>query len=100
MDSTEEDVLVQIQRKMSLATVLEQTRACKDDSRPEVARARHDAGRRVRRRAPTTADAADQEIALAARLWTAASACHASTPEARALAEVLQRIEPATEPPS
>ena len=86
--------------RLLLATVLEQTRACEDDSRPEVARARHDAGRRLRRRTPTTADMADQEIALAARLWTAASACHASTPEARALAEVLQKIEPAAEPPS
>jgi tetratricopeptide (TPR) repeat protein len=86
--------------RLLLAAVLEQTRACKDDPQPEIARARDDAERRVRRRAPTTADAADQEMALAARLWGAAPACHGSTPEALALAQVLQRIEPAAEPPS
>jgi tetratricopeptide (TPR) repeat protein len=85
--------------RLLLAAVLQQTRGCEDDSQPDVARARDDAERRVRRRAPTTADAADQEIALAARLWAANPACHASTPQARALAQVLQRIEPA-EPPS
>jgi Flp pilus assembly protein TadD len=86
--------------RLLLAAVLEQTRACQDESQPEVAPARDSAERRVRRRAPTTADAADQEIALAARLWSAASACHGSTAEARALAQVLQRIEPAAEPQS
>lgn len=86
--------------RLLLAAVLEQTRACKDDPQPGIARARDDAERRVRRRAPATAAAADQEMALAARLWAAASSCHASTPEARALAQVLQRIEPAAEPPS
>jgi tetratricopeptide (TPR) repeat protein len=86
--------------RLLLAAALEQTRACEDDSQPDVALAREDAERRVRRRAPTTADAADQEIALAERIWTAASACHGSTPEALALAQVLQRIEPGAEPSS
>lgn len=86
--------------RLLLASVLEQTRACDGDAQPEVAQGREDAERRLRRRAPRTADAADQEIALAARLWAAASACRASTPEARALAQVLNRIEPAAEPAS
>jgi tetratricopeptide (TPR) repeat protein len=84
--------------RLLLAAVLEQTRACRDAPPPEIAEARADAGRRIRRRAPRTAEAADEEIALAARLWTAAPQCRASTPEAQAIAQVLQRVESAVEP--
>jgi tetratricopeptide (TPR) repeat protein len=86
--------------RLVLAAVLEQTRACEHDHQPDGVRAREEAERRVRRRAPATAEAADREIALAARIWAAAPGCHATTPEALALAQVLQRIEPVPEPPS
>jgi tetratricopeptide (TPR) repeat protein len=83
--------------RLLLAAVLEGTRACDENPPPEVAEARSEAAKRMRRRTPRTAEAADEEIALAARLWTAASECHSSTPEARAVAQVLQRIEASAE---
>jgi tetratricopeptide (TPR) repeat protein len=86
--------------RLLLAAVVEQTRACFDSPEGETARDWKDATTRLRGRAPATAEAADQEMALAARLWAAVPACHASSPEARAIQQVLQRIEPAAEPPS
>jgi tetratricopeptide (TPR) repeat protein len=86
--------------RVLLAQVLEHTRACKQNDDTEMARDRADAESRMRRRAPLTAEAADQDIALATRLWKAAPACQGSTAEARAIAQVLQRIESSAEPPS
>jgi tetratricopeptide (TPR) repeat protein len=86
--------------RVLLAHVLEHTRACRENDDTEMARDRAEAERRRRRRAPGTAETADQEIALAARLWKAAPACHGVTAEARALAQVLEGIESSAEPPS
>jgi hypothetical protein len=84
--------------RLLLAQVLEQTRACAENHDSQVAQAREDAAKRMRRRAPITAESADQEIALAARLWETAPACQGTAPEARAIALILQRIESAAEP--
>jgi tetratricopeptide (TPR) repeat protein len=86
--------------RLLLAAVVEQTRVCHDSPEGESARDWKDAASRARGPAPATAEAADQEIALAARLWAAVPACHASSPEARAIQQVLQQIEAAAEPPS
>jgi tetratricopeptide (TPR) repeat protein len=80
-----------------LAQVLEHTRACQERS-AETPQDRADAERRINRRALVTAEAADQELALAARLWDAAPGCHGVSPDARAIAQVVQRIETSTEP--
>lgn len=84
--------------RLLLAEVLEQTRACEEDYVSDVARERTNAERRMRRRAPITAETADQEIALAARLWKAAPACQGSTAEAHAITQVLQRVESSAHP--
>lgn len=76
-----------------LAAVFEQTRACGKELPSEMMAVRDEAALRLRRRARTDAEAADQELALAARLWSASPVCYGSTPEARALAHVLQRVE-------
>jgi tetratricopeptide (TPR) repeat protein len=86
--------------RLLLAQVLDHTRACTPQDDTDIARERADAERRMRRRAPITAETADQAIELAARLWKAAPACHGETPEARAIGQVLQRIESSAEPPS
>ncbi len=86
--------------RLVLAAVVEQTRACHDSAQGEAATAWDDATARLRRPAPGNAEAADQDMALAARLWDAAAACHSASPDARAVAQVIQRIEGATERPS
>jgi tetratricopeptide (TPR) repeat protein len=86
--------------RLVLAAVVEQVRPCQEPRGAESAPDWQDATSRLQRRAPTTAEAAEQEMALAARLWAAAPACHSSSPEARAIAQVLQRIDAAAETPS
>lgn len=75
-----------------LAAVFNHTRACLDQGPPDILSARGEAARRLRRRIGADAEAAEQELALAARLWSDSPACHGSSPEARALAQVLQRV--------
>jgi tetratricopeptide (TPR) repeat protein len=86
--------------RLVLAAVVEHTRACSPDVPATGDDARRRAATRLRRPARADAEAAEQDLALAARLWTAAPACHDSGPEGRAIAQVLQRIEAASELPS
>ena len=86
--------------RLVLAAVVDEARRCRDSHPSGDAPDWQDATSRLRRPAPRSAEAAEAEMALAARLWAAAPACHASSPEARAIAQVLQRIDAATEPPS
>lgn len=83
-----------------LSAVLEQTRACREhpDTPPGLASARDEAARRLRRPARGDAEVAEEELALASQIWSASAACHGSDAEARAIAQVLQRVEALTEP--
>lgn len=82
--------------RLVLAAVVEQTRGCAGDAAAGVWK---QAAARLRRRARADAEAAEQEMALAAQLWSAAApACQTSSTEARAIARVLQRIDAAAEP--
>jgi tetratricopeptide (TPR) repeat protein len=77
--------------RMLLAQVLDVTTAC-----PEGAGGLQDlrkaAAVRIRRRARADAEAAEEDLTLAKEIWTAAAACHATTPDARAVSQVLQRL--------
>jgi hypothetical protein len=50
------------------------------------------ATRRLRARARTDAEAAEEELSLAVRLWAASPACHGPDVESQALAQVLYRV--------
>ena len=80
-----------------LAAAVEQTRRC-DVTEEPIAVLREDAARRLRRPARTDAEAAEEELALAQRLWAAAEGCRPDTPDARALSEVLGRVDTSAEP--
>jgi hypothetical protein len=43
------------------------------------------------------AEAAEAEVELALRLWSAAPACHGTTPTGRAIDQVLARVQSAEE---
>lgn len=81
--------------RLLLGQVVEGTRACDDD--PQVKALRAEARPRIRARVRADAEAAEEDLAVAARLWAAAPACHASSLDARALGQVLQRITAAAE---
>ncbi len=86
-------------RGVLVATVAH-SRGCREDAAPEAVKLRNEAEAHLRRRAATDAEAAERELALASRLWSAAEACRAQTPEARAVTEILGRIavEPDPQP--
>lgn len=81
--------------RLVLAAVVEQTRECSGD--PGTGEMWKQAAARLRRRARADAEAAEQEMALAAQLWAAAPACQTSSPEAMAIGRVLRRIDAAAE---
>jgi tetratricopeptide (TPR) repeat protein len=73
-----------------LAAVLQQTSGCAaGDPLPAL---RTEAGRRVNRPPRADAHIAEQQLDLASRIWQASSECHASTGEAAAIDQVLQRV--------
>jgi tetratricopeptide (TPR) repeat protein len=76
--------------RLVLSAVQQQTEACATE--PTVAALRTEAAQRLRRRATADAEDAEAELALAARLWAASPNCHADTPAARALTQVLNRV--------
>ena len=76
--------------RLVLSAVVRETAACGASPAAEPLRA--EAARQLRRRANADAERADAELALAARLWSAAPDCHAETPHARALTQVLTRV--------
>jgi Flp pilus assembly protein TadD len=81
-----------------LAAVVERTAACAAAGGATAAmRAR--AGTRVTRRAPLTADAAEEDLALAVELWTGADRCRSGGPEGAAVAEVVERLRTVSEDP-
>lgn len=82
--------------RLLLEQVVEGTRPCEGD--PTVRALRLDAERRLRSRQRADAEAADEELAAAGRLWSAAPACQAGSIEARAIGQVLQRVGAAAEP--
>ena len=84
--------------RLLLGQVIEGTEACAGD--PEVKALRDVARQRMRTRARADAEAAEEDLAFAARIWAAAPACHASSLDARAIGQVLQRVTAAAEPPT
>jgi tetratricopeptide (TPR) repeat protein len=73
-----------------LTAVLQQTSGCEaGDPLPAL---RTEAGRRVNRAPGADARIAEQQLGLASRIWQASSECHASTGEAAAIDQVLQRV--------
>jgi tetratricopeptide (TPR) repeat protein len=74
-----------------LTAVSDQTRQC---SAPDTADAvlRVAMAQRLRARARTDAAAAEEELALAARVWIASPRCHGAGVEAHVLAQVLDRV--------
>lgn len=82
-----------------LEAVASETRPCLDEGDEGRALLR-EAARHRARRATASAERAEQEIDLALRLWTAAPACRGESPEARALAAVMERLVPAEAPAS
>lgn len=85
--------------RLVLAAVLQQIRPCLAAGEPpaEIAEARTDAERRLRLPARADAEAAEEELALAARLWNAYPDCHRDGADARAIAQVLQQVGTVTE---
>ena len=82
--------------RLLLAQVIEGTQDCDDD--PQVKALRSQARQRTRVRPRADAEAAEEDLALAAKIWAAAPACHASSLDARAIGQVLQRVTAAAEP--
>lgn len=82
--------------RLLLAQVVEGTQACDGD--PAVKALRDSARQRLRVRARADAEAAEEDLKLAAGLWAAAPACQASSVDARAIGQVLQRVTAAAEP--
>lgn len=85
-----------------LSEVLQQTERCGLESANTELRAVSQAGRaRARRTRRADAEAAEESLALAGRIWALAPGCHDDSPEARALAQVLERTRAnAVESPS
>ena len=81
-----------------LVAAVAHSRGCTEDEAPDAVRLRSEAEAHLRRRAATDAEAAERELALAARLWAAAESCRAATPEARAVTEILARVAVEPEP--
>ena len=77
--------------RVILSAVFDETAACA--AVPSVAPVRMVAAARLRRRATADAERAEAELDLAARLWTGAPGCHGASPEARALTQVLNRVD-------
>lgn len=77
--------------RLVLAAVVHETEPCAET--PAVAPLRAEAAQQLRRRASADAERAEAELALAARLWSAGTDCHADTPNAHALAQVLTRVD-------
>ncbi len=75
-----------------LAAAVAHSRGCIEDTAPDAVTLRTEAEAHLRRRAATDAEAAERELALAARLWNASADCRAKTPEALAVTEILGRI--------
>ena len=82
--------------RLLLGQVIEGTEACASD--PKLKALRDGARQRMRSRGRADAEAAEEDLAVAARIWAAAPACHASSLDARAIGQVLQRITAAAEP--
>lgn len=85
--------------RLVLAAVVEQTQACAADDAAS-GELRRVAATLLRPSARADAEVAEQALAIAAQLWTALPACRGTDVEARAIAQVIQRIEAASEPPS
>lgn len=85
-----------------LSAVLHQTERCAVGSANTELRAATQAGRaHARRTRRADAEAAEESLALAGRIWALAPGCHDDSPEARALAQVLERTRAtASESPS
>ena len=77
--------------RLVLSAVMRETEACAQT--PAVVPLRADAALQLRRRASADAERAEAELALARRLWSAAPDCHSETPNARALMQVLTRVD-------
>jgi hypothetical protein len=75
--------------RLVLTAVLDEIHSCA--AAPGVAPVVEEARRHLRRPTRASAEAAEQDLELAARVWEAAP-CHGSGPEARALAYVLDRV--------
>jgi Flp pilus assembly protein TadD len=82
--------------RLLLEQVVDGTQAC--DQEPAVKTLRDTARQRLRTRARADAAAAEEDLAIAARIWAAAPACQSSSVEARAIGQVLQRVTAAAEP--
>lgn len=76
--------------QLLLSAVLRQTAACAADA-PALRRA----AQQALPRRTTDARHAERQLELAARLWTASSACRGESVEARAIGQVLDRVMPA-----
>jgi tetratricopeptide (TPR) repeat protein len=76
--------------RLLLEAVMQETNACPSNSL--LADLRRDAGARVRRRIGADAERAEEELALAGRIWAAAGECARTTPEARAISQILERV--------
>jgi Flp pilus assembly protein TadD len=82
--------------RLLLEQVVERTEACAAESAVQELR---EIGRgRLRTRARADAEAAEEDLAVAAKIWAAAPACQASSPDARAIGQVLQRVTATAEP--
>jgi tetratricopeptide (TPR) repeat protein len=77
--------------RLVLSAVVRETEGCADS--PAVVPLRTEAAQQLRRRASADAERAEAELAQAARLWSAAPGCHDDTPNARALTQVLTRVD-------
>lgn len=86
--------------RLVLSTAVAQTESCETSGEPEVQTLRKQASARLRQRVRTDAEAAEEDLALSVRLWSAASGCRSEGVEAQALTQVLQRVESGTEQPS
>jgi len=87
-----------LRARQLLAAVVAQTRACLEEAAPPESVARDQAARRLRLRRPSTVEGAEEELALALRLWSASPACQEETPEARAIAQIMARVQVPEEP--
>jgi tetratricopeptide (TPR) repeat protein len=74
-----------------LRAVAEQTGNCPSTSADE-SELRATVDRRLRRSARSNAEAAEEDLGLAARLWAASPSCHGAGVESQALAQVLDRV--------
>lgn len=82
--------------RLLLVQVVEGTAKCDED--PAVKALRDSARQRLRTQARADAEAAEEDLALAAKIWAAASACQSSSLDARAIGQVLQRVTASAEP--